>query len=86
MRRTNDSIQYLNLKHKGELLYIPMNNRIVSYSYPSMEKKSEVFYNDEILDFHIFNSSQGELNLAIIAKSTKAITLFNEAGDKISEL
>jgi hypothetical protein len=87
MRKTLDSINALNLKFsKGELykLFFPIKNKIVSFNFDTKNKKLEKLveydFNDEILNFHI-NKDE----LIIIGKNNKAITRFDNAGNKLFE-
>jgi hypothetical protein len=87
MRKTLDSINALNLKFsKGELyrLYFPIKNKIVSYNYDTKSKKLEKLieydFNEEILNFHI-----NKEDLIIIGKNNKAITRYDNSGNKVFE-
>ncbi len=89
--RKSEAISFLNLKYKkiddskGNL-FIPLGKRLVTYSYPELEKISQIEYTDDILDFHIFKENDKDSKIILIAKSNKTITLYKENGEKENEL
>jgi hypothetical protein len=91
--RKSEAINFLNLKFikthpdKSEgLIYIPLDSKLITYYYPSLEKISQIEYNDEILNFHLFKENESEIKTVLLAKSNKSITIFNSNGEKENEL
>jgi hypothetical protein len=86
MRKTFDSVNHLNLKYLKEegKFFLPMNNKLIAYSYPKLEKISEIVYSDEILDFHILPGE--EKHILLIAKNNKTITTLDKNGNILDEL
>jgi len=92
--RKSEAINFLNLKFiktnpdKLEgLIYIPLGSKLITYSYPSLEKTSQIEYNDEILNFHLFKENEShEIKTVLLAKSNKSITIFNGNREKENEL
>jgi hypothetical protein len=92
--RKSEAINYLNLKfiktHSDKIegaMYIPLDKKFTSYSYPSLEKISQIEYNDDILDFHLFKENEAhQIKTVLLGKSNKSITIFNSNGEKENEL
>ena len=89
MRKVFDSISHLNLKkfpqqaesNNSDLIYLPLNNKIMIYDdVEKLNKVSEILFEDEILDFHIYSE-----NILIIGRNNKKIIVFGKKGEKISE-
>ena len=93
--RRSEAINFLNLKYSKSSteqdatssgkVYIPLGKKLISFSYPQLEKTLEIEYTDEILDFHIFKENQTETKIILIAKSNKTVTIYKENGDKENE-
>jgi hypothetical protein len=88
MRKTLDSINYLNLQSikKEGLIYIPYKTKIHIYhklENGKLDKQREIDNQDEILNFHFVNHSEG--NLIIISKYDKRISLWNSKFEKVKE-
>jgi hypothetical protein len=97
--RKSEAINYLNLKFINTLstnstssqvgtIYIPLDKKLLSYSYPELKKLSQIEYKDDILDFHLLkeNKSDVEIKTLLLGKSNKCITIFNGEGQKENEL
>jgi hypothetical protein len=88
MRKVFDSINEINLKRDSEnnLVYIPFKNKILIFKDQEgvLQKIREVTNEDEIMNFHLLNNSEG--NLLLISKSDKKISLYNSSGEKLKEV
>lgn len=67
---------------------IPLDKKLVTYSYPEFVSLSLIDYSDDILDFHLFkeNESDTDIKSIILGKSNKCITIFNGNSQKENEL
>jgi len=76
-------------------VFFPMNNKLTVFQEEdnnntkgvtnkiSLKKVSEIEFDDEILDFHILNSTDNLI--LIIGRNNKKVCLFNSKNEKISE-
>jgi len=66
-------------------IFLPLEKRLVAYSYPKLQKISEIEYSDEILDFHLFQENDQNKTL-VVAKSNKTVTIYRQNKEKENEL
>jgi hypothetical protein len=67
-------------------VYIPFKNKILIFKDKEgvLQKIREITNEDEIMNFHLLNNSDG--NLLMISRSDKKISLYNSFGEKLKEV
>ena len=85
MRQSLDSLNqlYIQVDSTNDKIFVPYSDKLFVYNSEKLEKLYEIKNEDEILNFHILNSS--ESNVVVVSKLNKKISLFDHKGEKVKE-